>query len=187
MFPRERKKELLILLRSCDLHAVKRLDEIYLKNGFEDFYYARIREKAHFALMGCESICDSGFCISMGTNKSDNYDLYIKTAKEEVQFDVKWEALLADFTDCQLIPVEPAYVRENKEKVTLPKKLYRHDHAFVDKYISPDAPGRKEHIGYIIDRVGFEEYKKWALKDVELLPETIVKECVYWSGIHFDR
>ena len=43
------------------------------------------------------------------------------------------------------------------------------------------------HIGYIIDRVGFEEYKKWALKDVELMPETIMKECVYWDGIHFDR
>ena len=47
--------------------------------------------------------------------------------------------------------------------------------------------GGKEHIGYIIDRVGFEEYKKWALEDVELMPETIVKQCVYWSGIHFDR
>lgn len=66
-------------------------------------------------------------------------------------------------------------------------KIILNTYDFVDTYISPDAPGRKEHIGYIIDRVGFEEYKKWALKDVELMPETIVKECVYWSGIHFDR
>ncbi|MDD7050967.1 MAG: sulfite reductase subunit C [Lachnospiraceae bacterium] len=58
---------------------------------------------------------------------------------------------------------------------------------FVKEYIDPKAPGGKEHIGYIIDRVGFEEYKKWALDGVELMPETIVKECVYWSGIHFDR
>jgi len=35
--------------------------------------------------------------------------------------------------------------------------------------------------------VGFEEYKKWALDGVELAPETIVKQCVYWGGIHFDR
>lgn len=66
-------------------------------------------------------------------------------------------------------------------------KIILNTYDFVEKYISPDAPARKEHIGYIIDRVGFEEYKKWALKDVELLPETIVKECIYWSGIHFDR
>ena len=66
-------------------------------------------------------------------------------------------------------------------------KIILNTYKFVDKYISPDAPGRKEHIGYIIDRVGFEEYKKWALEGVELMPETIVKDCVYWSGIHFDR
>ena len=40
---------------------------------------------------------------------------------------------------------------------------------------------------YIIDRVGFEEYKKWALEGVELMPETIMKHNVYWNGIHFDR
>ena len=66
-------------------------------------------------------------------------------------------------------------------------KIILNTYKFVDKYISPNAPGRKEHIGYIIDRVGFEEYKKWALEGVELMPETIMKECVYWSGIHFDR
>mgnify|MGYP001053009652 FL=1 len=66
-------------------------------------------------------------------------------------------------------------------------RLILNTYAFVDTYISPDAPAKKEHIGYIIDRVGFEEYKKWALKDVKLMPETKVKECIYWDGIHFDR
>lgn len=66
-------------------------------------------------------------------------------------------------------------------------KIILNTYQFVKEYISANAPGGKEHIGYIIDRVGFEEYKKWALKDVELMPETIVKECVYWGGIHYDR
>ena len=66
-------------------------------------------------------------------------------------------------------------------------KIILNTYKFVEKYIDPAAPGGKEHIGYIIDRVGFEEYKKWALEDVELMPETIVKQCVYWSSIHFDR
>lgn len=66
-------------------------------------------------------------------------------------------------------------------------KIILNTYKFVDKYISPDAPGRKEHIGYIIDRVGFEEYKKWALEGVELMPETIIKNNIYWNGIHFDR
>lgn len=66
-------------------------------------------------------------------------------------------------------------------------KIILNTYRFVEEYISPDAPARKEHIGYIIDRVGFEEYKKWALDGVELMPETIMKKCVYWNGIHFDR
>ena len=56
---------------------------------------------------------------------------------------------------------------------------------FVKEYINPNVPGGKEHVGYIIDRVGFAEYKKWALDGVELLPETIVKDNIYWSGIHY--
>ncbi len=66
-------------------------------------------------------------------------------------------------------------------------KIILNTYDFVNEYIDRTAPGGKEHIGYIIDRVGFEEYKKWALKGVELDPETIKKDCVYWNGIHFDR
>ena len=66
-------------------------------------------------------------------------------------------------------------------------KIILNTYDFVNEYIDKSAPGGKEHIGYIIDRVGFEEYKKWALKGVELDPETIVKNCIYWNGIHFDR
>ena len=64
-------------------------------------------------------------------------------------------------------------------------KIIKNTYKFVEEYISPDAPARKEHIGYIIDRVGFEKFKEYALKGVEFLPETIVKECVYWDGIHY--
>ena len=39
------EQNLLIFLRSCDLHAVRRLDEIYLRNGFEDIYYKKFRDR----------------------------------------------------------------------------------------------------------------------------------------------
>ena len=65
-------------------------------------------------------------------------------------------------------------------------KIILNTYKFVEKYISPDAPARKEHIGYIIDRVGFEEYKKWVLDGVELGPKVIKKDCVYWGGIHYN-
>ena len=121
--PKGPEKDILIFLRACDIHAVKRLDEIYLRNGFEDFYYARIRERAKFILMGCENTCDSGFCVSMGTNKADSYDAYIKVDGDVVFMDLKWDALIADMEGVEIVDVTPDYVMENKEKVTLPKNL----------------------------------------------------------------
>ena len=114
--PKGPEKDILVFLRSCDLHAVKRLDEIYLKNGFEDFYYARIRNKA-------ETTCASGFCVSMGTNRSDNYDAYVKVDGDTVYMDLKWEELAKDLAAAEQTEVTPDFVTENKEKVTLPKKL----------------------------------------------------------------
>ena len=64
-------------------------------------------------------------------------------------------------------------------------KVIDNTYKFVREYISPDAPYGKEHIGYIVDRVGYKEYKKWALDGVELPPETIVKDNIYWSGIYY--
>ena len=118
--PKGPQKGLLIFLRSCDLHAVKRLDDIYLNNKFEDFYYARIRERAKFILMGCETSCQSGFCVSMGTNQNNDYDAYMKVDGDTVYADVKCDEL-KDFTQ-EGIPcdVTPDYVTENIEKVTNP-------------------------------------------------------------------
>lgn len=120
--PKGPERDILIFLRACDLHAVRRLDEIYLKNGFEDFYYARVRERAKFILMGCGSSCASGFCVSMGTNKADNYDAYLKVTEDSAWLDVKCAALAEGLegTECE---VTPDFVTENQEKVTLPKKL----------------------------------------------------------------
>jgi len=64
-------------------------------------------------------------------------------------------------------------------------KIITNTYAYVKEYINLDAPGGKEHIGYIIDRTGFEEYKKWAMKDVTLSPKAIINSNVYWSGIHY--
>ena len=61
------EREVIIFLRSCDLHAVKRLDAIYLENKFEDPFYKRIRDKVRFALIGCGHSYEDCFCASMGT------------------------------------------------------------------------------------------------------------------------
>lgn len=64
-------------------------------------------------------------------------------------------------------------------------KIILNTYDFVKAYIDPSAPGGKEHIGYIIDRTGIEEYKKWALKDVNLPEGAEVASPIYWKGIKY--
>ncbi|MCL2578763.1 MAG: sulfite reductase subunit C [Oscillospiraceae bacterium] len=64
-------------------------------------------------------------------------------------------------------------------------KIIKNTYAFVKEHINLGAPGGKEHIGYIIDRTGFEEYKKFALEGVVLSPKAVMNQNVYWSGVHY--
>lgn len=119
------KRGAIIFLRSCDLHAVKRLDEMYLKNGNEDYYYNRIRKNIKFVLMGCASSFENCFCVDMGTNQSDNYDMSIDLNQGTYKVDCKleeWAVLLKENANNQ-IDVAPEYVKENKVKVNIPENL----------------------------------------------------------------
>ena len=64
-------------------------------------------------------------------------------------------------------------------------KIILNTYKYVEEYIAKDAPGGKEHIGYIVDRTGFMEFKKWALEGVNLSDKAVVKHNIYWSGIRY--
>jgi len=64
-------------------------------------------------------------------------------------------------------------------------KIICNTYNYVKEYIDKDAPGGKEHIGYIVDRTGFPEFKKWAMEGVNLSDRTIVQETMYWDGIKY--
>ncbi|WP_055666268.1 anaerobic sulfite reductase subunit AsrA [Desnuesiella massiliensis] len=123
--PKKEEKGALVVLRSCDLHALKRLDDIYLKNGFEDPYYKALRERTKFILIGCEKSFDNCFCVSMGTNKNEEYDMYLKLEDEQVYLDIKDEELKSLFKDVEKeeAAVTPDYVEENEVKINIPDNL----------------------------------------------------------------
>jgi anaerobic sulfite reductase subunit C len=66
-------------------------------------------------------------------------------------------------------------------------KIVKNTYAFIDEYIDPNAPEGKEHIGYIVDRVGFDEFCKWALEGVELPEKCQRATRVYWDTKRYDR
>lgn len=62
-------------------------------------------------------------------------------------------------------------------------KIIQNTYDYVNEYIDRSLP--KEHIGYIVDRTGFAEYKRWALKDVTLPDMAVVKPHLNWSGMKY--
>ncbi|GAA0695308.1 anaerobic sulfite reductase subunit AsrA [Clostridium cadaveris] len=119
------KKDILVFLRSCDMHAVKRLDDMYLNNGSTDYYYHKLREKVKFVLMGCKNSFENCFCVSMGTNCTENYDMSIDKDDSIYRIDCKYEEWknLFDSMNVKQEQVTPSYVTENSLSVSIPENL----------------------------------------------------------------
>ena len=93
-------KPTLLFLRSCDIHALRRLDQIYLKNGQNsDVYYARLRSKLKLVLLECRESFENCFCVSMGSNETRDYAAAIRLSDEGARIEVKDPELLGYFAE----------------------------------------------------------------------------------------
>ncbi len=114
-----------IFARACDINAIARFDDIYLKNGhFADPLYQKRRQKVHFALMQCpEKGWDSCFCVSMGTNSADEYGIGIAFCEDGVKIDVKDTAFEKYLAPLKASPADFSVkpVSENIVKVEVPE------------------------------------------------------------------
>ncbi|WP_097028120.1 anaerobic sulfite reductase subunit AsrA [Clostridium peptidivorans] len=122
MEPKIDDKKILVFLRSCDMHGVKRVDQIYLKNGAEDPYYKALREKVKFILIGCENSFENCFCASMGTNKTNDYDMAVNDKGDYIEIDIKDNNLSVYFegAEGEASDITPAYVEDNDINVNIP-------------------------------------------------------------------
>ncbi len=66
-------------------------------------------------------------------------------------------------------------------------KIVKNAYAYIEEYIDPNAVEHKEHVGYIVDRTGFEEFRKWIMDGVEPGPKAEIEPYVYWKGKRYDR
>ena len=120
--------EVIVFLRSCDLNALKRLDQIYLHNGRdEDYFYARIRDNVKFALIGCAHSYEDCFCVDMGTNRADDLDYLFSVDLIDNRFycQLKEESLEEIFANNAIKEQEviPRFVTENETRVDLPESV----------------------------------------------------------------
>lgn len=112
-------RPVIVFLRSCDLHAFKRLDQIYLNNKYMDVYYKRLREQLSFAVIGCKTEFDSCFCTTFETNTTDEYQIGININGNNIIVDVKDERfdIFGESTSDFVLD----HVTENENEVKLPK------------------------------------------------------------------
>lgn len=119
-------KEILIFMRACDTHALDRLDQIYLRNGYEDYYYKRIRKNIKVALIGCKRSFENCFCVSMKANKARNYDLSIdRTSDGLYSLDIRNNNIreLLELEGVEEVNIEPSYIKKNHIEVAIPENM----------------------------------------------------------------
>ncbi|MDU3676862.1 MAG: anaerobic sulfite reductase subunit AsrA [Clostridium sp.] len=115
-------KKILIFARPCDINAQRRQDMIYLHNGnFEDTFYKRIRERVKFICIECVDGFDTCFCVSMNSNKTDDYSLAVRFNESSLLFDVKDKEFSKFFNDKKEEEFELKFIEENEAKVTIPE------------------------------------------------------------------
>ncbi len=116
----EDARDIILFLRPCDIHAVRRLDTIFLQNGQPDSYYARIRRKLHFFLLECRDGFDNCFCVSMGSNRTDDYAAAVRIDDICALLEIRDETFLPYFADEVPAVFTPRFVTENRRKADLP-------------------------------------------------------------------
>lgn len=64
-------------------------------------------------------------------------------------------------------------------------QVIKNTYEFVERYI--DKSLAKEHIGYIVDRVGYQVFKKEVLENITLNPEIEIAENIQWGGYYYKQ
>jgi anaerobic sulfite reductase subunit A len=115
------ERDTVIFVRPCDIHAIKRLDTMFLKNGErEDLYYARRRNRLKLFMIECLQGWENCFCVSMDTNKAEDYAAAFRFTDDGALVDVRDSAFTSIFAAGKECTFEPDFIRENVKKVTLP-------------------------------------------------------------------
>lgn len=118
-----KNKKILIFMHPCDVNAIERQNKIYLQNGgFADVYYKRIQEKVKIVLMECGDGWDTCYCVSMGSNKTDNYSLAVKNEGDNWLVSIKDDEFKPYFeTKGQNTDFKYKFVEKNELTVKTPE------------------------------------------------------------------
>lgn len=123
----QEERETLIIAHPCDINAIRRLDTIYLQNGAPDAIYERRRRRIRFILLECGEGFENCTCVSMGSNKADDYAAALRVEKGRCLAEVRDDGLLDAFAGCAEAEYTPSFVEDNPVTVHIPDIRSRED------------------------------------------------------------
>lgn len=87
------KKQVLIAVKPCDVHAILYLDKVF-NHDFQDPYYNARREKTFIVGLNCTEVGENCFCSSFDTGPElkEGYDLLLTNLGDRYTVDVGSEA-----------------------------------------------------------------------------------------------
>lgn len=133
----DQEKDILIFARPCDINGIRRLDTIFLKNGgTEDNYYKRLREKVKFIMLECKEGWDTCFCVSMDSNKTDDYSMAVRFEDNGLLVEVKDKEFEEYFSEEASKDFKPEFPEKNQITVRLPEIK---DKSFLKKVYDLDV------------------------------------------------
>ena len=109
-----------------------------MRNKFSDKYYETLRNKVKFAVMGCAESFENCFCVDMGTNKTDEYDMGVKTDGEKIFLDIRTEEFLTEFSGNEE-EFGMDFVKKNKVHVSIPENINLEDVIDLDLWREYDS------------------------------------------------
>jgi len=120
------KRDIIAFLRPCDINSLKILDTIFLRNGAcVDPYYSQKRDRLKIILMECKIKYEECFCVSMGTNRTDNYSMFVREKEDCFEVQIKDDGFLKYFqmADRSGTPIRPEFVESDLNGVDLPEDI----------------------------------------------------------------
>lgn len=116
------EKGIIIFARPCDINGMRRLDNIFLQNGGNpDIYYSRLRDKVKIFMLECREGWDNCFCVSMGSNWTDDYSLAVRFKEDGLLVKAGDEEFGKYFKEEIPCDFTPEFVQTNSKKAKIPK------------------------------------------------------------------
>ena len=114
----------LLFLRACDIHALRVLDAHFLESDdIADVYYQRRHEAVKIVLMECPTPFPSCFCVSMGTNRAEHYDAFLRPREDGYIAGVRDDVLASYFPEGTESAAAPRFPTQDPAPLSVPDEV----------------------------------------------------------------